>query len=242
MSVSRAPEDGHIRSENVFRRFSLAQRWEHLILLVCFAILFLTGLPQKYRATTWSQDILSTPDRVKTVQTIHHIFAIVLVLEVLYHLGKAFYLMGKRKLSGNIFPTWNDFKDAWKMIKYLLFLSKEKPAYGKYNFEQKVTYWFLFFGIGIMVVTGLILLFPIFVTRFLPGGVVPAALLAHGTEAIIAMLFVVIWHFYHVHLERLNLSIFTGKLNEEEMQKHHALEYKRLMAQAKNDPKNGGRS
>lgn len=128
------------------------------------------------------------------------------------------------------------------MVKFLLFLSKEKPAFGKYNFEQKVTYWFLFFGIGIMVVTGLILLFPIFVTRFLPGGVVPAALLAHGTEAIVAVVFVVIWHFYHVHLERLNLSIFTGKLNEDEMQEYHALEYKKLMVQAKDEIEPGGKS
>ena len=30
------------------------------------------------------------------------------------------------------------------MIRYLLFLTRKKPAYGKYNFEQKFTYWFLF--------------------------------------------------------------------------------------------------
>lgn len=241
MSVSKILENEHIRSEKVFKRFSFAQRWEHLALLICFAVLFFTGLPQKYRAATWSQDVLSTPERVETIQTIHHIFAYILIMVVWYHLGKGIYLLGKRKLSGDIFPTWKDFKDAWKMVKFLLFLTKEKPAYGKYNFEQKVTYWFLFFGIGIMVVTGLILLFPIFVTRVLPGGVVPAALLAHGTEAVIAMLFVVIWHFFHVHLERLNLSIFTGKLNEEEMQKHHSLEYKRIMAQLEDDHRTGGR-
>lgn len=242
MSASQSPKNTHIHAERIFRRFSLSQRWEHLVLLLCFAILFLTGIPQKYRSTSWSQIILSTPDRVKIIQTIHHIFAIVLILEVLYHLGKGIALLVRRKLPGDIFPTWKDFRDAWKMVKYLLFLSKDKPSYGKYNFEQKVTYWFLFFGIGIMVVTGFVLLFPIFVTRFLPGGVVPAALLAHGTEAIVATIFVAIWHFFHVHLERLNLSIFTGKLNEEEMQKYHSGEYKRLMAQAKNDSEVGGKS
>jgi cytochrome b subunit of formate dehydrogenase len=93
-----------------------------------------------------------------------------------------------------------------------------------------------------MVVTGLILLFPIFVTHFLPGGVIPAALMAHSTEAIVAMIFVVIWHFYHVHLERLNLSIFTGKLNEEEMKKYHALEYNRVMEQTQKETETGGKS
>ena len=231
-----------VHAEHMFKRFTLAQRTEHLILLCCFAILFVTGLPQKYRASDWSHYLLSTPERVKAIQTIHRIAAVVLILEVIYHLGRAISLMVRRNLPGDIFPTWKDLKDAWQMVKYLLFLSKGKPVFGKYNFEQKVTYWFLFFGIGIMVVTGLILLFPIFVTRFLPGGVVPAALLAHGTEAIVAMIFVVIWHFYHVHLERLNLSIFTGKINEEEMQTFHALEYKRLMVQGKNEKDTGGKS
>jgi len=242
MSASIDTKVAPVRSERIIIRFSLVQRLEHLVLLLSFAVLFFTGLPQKYRATEWSQFLLSTPDRVETVQTIHHIAAVVLILEVLYHLGKAISLLVQRKLPGEMFPTWKDLKDAWQMVKYLLFLSKGKPVFGKYNFEQKVTYWFLFFGIGIMVVTGLILLFPIFVTRFLPGGVVPAALLAHGTEAIVAMIFVVIWHFYHVHLERLNLSIFTGKINEEEMQTFHALEYKRLMVQGKNEKDTGGKS
>jgi formate dehydrogenase subunit gamma len=230
-----------VRAEHVFQRFSLAQRWEHLVLLLSFGILLLTGLPQKYRTAPWSQYILSTPERVKAFQTVHHIAAAFLILLVLYHIGKGILLLVRRKLPGDIFPNWQDVKDAWKMVKYLLFLGKEKPVYGKYNFEQKVTYWFLFFGIGIMVVTGLILLFPIFVTRFLPGGIIPAALMAHSTEAIVALIFIVIWHFYHVHLERLNLSIFTGKLNEEEMKKYHALEYKRIMSQASKKKETGGK-
>jgi formate dehydrogenase subunit gamma len=242
MSASIRNEEAPVRAEHVFQRFSLAQRWEHWILLLTFGILFLTGLPQKYRTASWSQYILSTPERVKAVQTIHHIAAAFLILLVLYHLAKGIVLLARRKLPGDIFPNLQDVKDAWKMIKYLLFLSKEKPVYGKYNFEQKVTYWFLFFGIGIMVVTGLILLFPIFVTHFLPGGVIPAALMAHSTEAIVAMIFVVIWHFYHVHLERLNLSIFTGKLNEEEMKKYHTLEYNRVMEQTQTETETGGKS
>jgi len=242
MSASIRNEEAPVRAVHIFRRFSLSQRWEHWILLLSCLILLLTGLPQKYRTASWSQYILSTPDRVKAIQTIHHIAAAFLILLVLYHLGKGVVLLARRKLSGDIFPNLQDLKDAWKMVKFLLFLSKEKPVYGKYNFEQKVTYWFLFFGIGIMVVSGLILLFPIFVTRFLPGGVVPAALMTHSTEAVVAMIFVIIWHFYHVHLERLNLSIFTGKLNEDEMKKYHALEYKRLMAQIQKETETGGKT
>jgi thiosulfate reductase cytochrome b subunit len=82
-----------------------------------------------------------------------------------------------------------------------------------------------------MVVTGFIIWFPVQATSVLPGGVVPAAKLAHSTEAVVAVIFVIIWHFYHVHLERLNLSMFTGRLNEDVMREYHAAEYERLTGQ-----------
>jgi formate dehydrogenase gamma subunit len=165
---------------------------------------------------------------VELVQQIHHIAALVLTAVVVYHLGRAIVLLARRKLPGDMLITGQDVRDAWKMIKYLLFLSKEKPVYGKYNFEQKFTYWFIFFGVGIMVVTGFILWFPETWTRVFPGETIPAARLAHSTEAIVAAVFILIWHLFHVLIERLNLSMFTGWLNAEDMRKYHPLEYQRL--------------
>lgn len=214
--------------ERSFPRFTLAQRWEHAVLILSLVVLLLTGLPQKYRNGSLSQVILSSPERVETMRLIHHVAALALTAEILYHLGRAIYLMARRRLPGDILPSVQDLRDAWKMVRYLLFLSREKPRFGKYNFEQKFTYWFLFFGIGIMAISGFILWFPAAFTRLLPGGVIPAAFLAHSNEAIVATVFVLIWHFYHVHFERLNLSIFTGRLSEAEMQAYHAAEYERL--------------
>lgn len=217
-----------IQTHRIFQRFTIGQRWEHMLLFISFTVLLLTGIPQKYRTTTWSQQILSTPERLDLIQTIHHIAAVVLIIEVIYHLGMAVYLMTKRKLPGDIFITWQDFKDAGKMVAYLLFLKKEKPVFGKYTFEEKVTYWFIFFGVGLMVLSGFVLWFPELITRFLPGGVIPAAKLAHSTEAIVAGIFIVLWHFYHVHLQRLNLSIFSGTISEDDLKTYHALEYEQL--------------
>jgi formate dehydrogenase subunit gamma len=243
MSANRSPTTGsageQVRVERTFPRFDRLQRWQHGLLILSFAILLLTGLPQKYRLTGWSQVVLATPERLEWVQTIHHIAAIVLAFEALLHVGQGLSLLVRRRLSAGIFPTWQDVRDAGQMFRYLLFLTDRKPQFGKYSFEQKFTYWFFFFGIGIMGVTGFIIWFPIFFTRFLPGGIVPAAKLAHSTEAIVAAIFLVIWHFYHVHIQRLNLSIFTGRLNEDDMREHHALEHARL-TNAKPDGPNPG--
>lgn len=217
-----------VRHERTFPRFTAAQRWEHAVLLLSGLVLLLTGLPQKYRDLAISQDLLSTPERVELIRQIHHIAAIVLMLEALYHFVRIVYLMAKRRLPGDLLPTWQDVRDAWHMLQYLLFLRNDKPKFGRYNFEQKVTYWFIFFGILIMGVSGLIIWFPIQFTRFLPGGVVPAAKLAHSTEAIVIAIFIIVWHVYHVHVERMNLSMFTGRLSEEEMRTFHEKEYERL--------------
>jgi formate dehydrogenase gamma subunit len=228
-----------IKIVRTFPRFSISQRWEHAILLVCVAILLLTGLPQKYNTTTWSQAIISSPERLATIQLIHHITALVLTALVIYHLGKAIYQISRRRLPGDMLPSMQDVRDAWNMLLYLLFINKHKPVFGKYNFEQKVTYWFLFFGIGILIVSGFTMWFPEVVTRVLPGGVIPAAIMAHGTEAIVTTIFIVIWHFYHVHFERLNLSIFSGWLNEEDMSTYHSLEYKHVVGETRFDQGSG---
>ncbi len=66
---SSTPVDQGVSIIRTLPRFTLAQRWEHLILLVSVGGLLITGLPQKYRATTWSQQILSTPERVFAIRT-----------------------------------------------------------------------------------------------------------------------------------------------------------------------------
>ena len=51
------------RREHTFLRFTLGQRWEHAILLLSGLVLLLTGLPQKYREFSISQDLLSPRNR-----------------------------------------------------------------------------------------------------------------------------------------------------------------------------------
>lgn len=220
------------RQERSFLRFTVGQRWEHAILLLSGLVLLLTGLPQKYREFSLSQDLLSTPEQIFLIRQVHHIAAIVLSLLVMYHVGRILVLMSRRRLPGDLLPTMQDLRDAWHMLQYLLFLRKDKPRFGRYNFEQKVTYWVVFFSVAIMGISGLIIWFPVQMTQVLPGGVVPAAKLAHSTESVALAIFIVIWHIYHVHIERLNLSMFTGRLSEEELRTFHEKEYQRLANQS----------
>jgi mono/diheme cytochrome c family protein len=81
-----------------------------------------------------------------------------------------------------------------------------------------------------MGITGFMLWNPIATTRILPGSLVPAAKLAHSLEALLAVLAILIWHVYAVHLRHFNKSIFTGDLTEEEMEDEHPKTLARIKA------------
>jgi cytochrome b subunit of formate dehydrogenase len=98
-------------------------------------------------------------------------------------------LLTQRKMSLAMFPRRKTVGCGW-MIKYL-FLTNRKP---RVQLRAEVTYWFLFFGLGIMVITGFILWFPFKrptpFWRHRTGGQVGAQ--HRATPGI----FVVIWHLY----------------------------------------------
>jgi mono/diheme cytochrome c family protein len=75
-----------------------------------------------------------------------------------------------------------------------------------------------------MVITGFMMWNPIATTRFLPGEFIPAAKTAHGGEATLAVLAIILWHLYNVLMRTRNKSMFNGYLSEEEMLAEHPLE------------------
>jgi mono/diheme cytochrome c family protein len=72
--------------------------------------------------------------------------------------------------------------------------------------------------------TGFMMWNPITTAIYLPGEAIPAAKAAHGGEAILAVLAIIIWHMYHVHVKRFNKSMFTGKITRQEMEEEHPAE------------------
>ena len=76
-------------------------------------------------------------------------------------------------------------------------------------------------------------MYPVLVTKLLPGWVVPAALVAHSDEAMLALLWIFMVHIFFNHFAPgvfpVNTSIFTGKVARERYQEEHSLEYERLV-------------
>jgi formate dehydrogenase subunit gamma len=217
-------------------RFVLSQRIEHILLMISFSMLCLTGLPQRYIGAGWAQGILGVFGGLQAARTIHHFFAIMLIAETLYHaIIIACELIFARPRRIGMLPRWQDVRDGFASVGYLLGLRKDKPRYDRFDFKQKVEYWAMIWGTVVMGLSGLILLFPIEATRFLPGVFLPAAKVVHSYEAVLAFLAIITWHFYNSHLAEGAFpmdafSIFTGKTTLKRMEEEHPLEYERLAA------------
>ena len=211
-----------------YLRFTVAHRIEHWVQLTAFVALALTGLPQRYDGAWLSLRLMGLLGGIEVVRIIHRVFATILMLAVVYH----FAAMGYRKLvlrePRAMIPDLADLKAAGRSVFHAVGLHPEAPRQGRFTWEEKVEYWALMWGTGIMVLTGFFLWNPIATTAILPGEFVPAARVAHSAEALLAVLAVLVWHVYHVHLRHFNKSIYGGYLSRKEMEEYHPLELEAL--------------
>ncbi len=205
-------------------RFSLVDRGQHLLMLLSFTTLAITGLVQKYALSSVSVFVVRAWGGIENIRTTHHAAAIVLMLVAVFHvleLGYKSYVMGA---GLTMLPGLQDVKDAWLGLSYNLGLQKTRPQMGRYTFEEKAEYWALVWGVVIMGFTGFMMWNPLATVKIFPGDFIPAAKVAHGSEALLAVLAIIVWHMYGVHLRRFNRSMWTGNLTEDEMLHEHPLE------------------
>jgi formate dehydrogenase gamma subunit len=215
-------------NEKYYERFNLSQRIEHWILVLSFTVLAVTGLPQKFAGDGWAETIIALLGGIETTRLLHHFAAAILLVEAAYHALVIGYKMFVLRVRWTMFPGMQDVQDAIAAVRYNLGLSANPPEYDRYSFAEKAEYWALIWGTAIMAFTGFMLWNPLTTTRFFQGDVIPAAKAAHGAEAILAVLAIVVWHVYNVHVKLFNKSMLIGKMSEREMQEEHALELARM--------------
>jgi formate dehydrogenase gamma subunit len=218
--------DGSIR----IQRFSLKERIQHFILIFSFTTLGFTGLMQTFSAwfpIAWVINVLF--GGVDTLRVIHHLAAIVFIIQTVLHgFDILMYWFVKREI-GSMMPAWSDLMGLIGMLKYNLGLANSRPEFDRFSVEEKLEYWALWWGAIIMGLTGIFQWYPSLVTQILPGMVIPMARLVHMLEAILAVLAIAIWHSYHTMIKERNLSIFTGHMTQHEMEENHPLEYHRIL-------------
>lgn len=223
-------------SEKRYVRFELARRIEHAVLVLSFSILGLTGLIQKYALSDISEFLIRAMGGIEGTRIIHRVAAAIFMIEVVYHLIVLGYKLYIQRVEASMLPGFKDVRDVIQFVGYNLGLTKDHPKMGRFNFAEKAEYWAMIWGAVAMGLTGLMLWNPISTANMLPGEFIPAAKAAHGLEAVLAVLAIILWHFYNVHIKMWNWAMFNGTLSEKEMEEEHAMELEAARAGKKPTP------
>ncbi|MGE0040009.1 MAG: formate dehydrogenase subunit gamma [Vicinamibacterales bacterium] len=210
-------------------RFSRAQRAEHFAVMIVFTALCLTGLPQKYFQSAIAVWLIQGMGGIEVVRMVHRAMGVLFTLMTIFHVAKVVRgaLSGRMRLT--LVVDRQDFVDAMTTLKYYLGLSNVQARFGRFDYRQKFEYWGMIMGSVIVIVTGIVLLYPITVATWLPAQLIPAAKAAHSGEGLLAFLTIIVWHIYNAHLSPdvfpFDPAIFTGTISRRRMQHEHPLEY-----------------
>lgn len=219
--------------EPEFQRFNLNIRIQHIVLFTSVLILIFTGLPLKFYQAGLSNFLMGLYGGIDNSRFLHRIGATGLILVGLYHLiFIGFFRSGRRELR-ELLPRFKDFKDFFRMIRFFLGKESSKPRFGRFSYIEKFDYWAVWWGMLIMIFSGLVLWFNVLSMRLLPKFVLDIANEAHSDEGLLATLAIIIWHFYNVHLNPkvfpMSWTWWTGKISREDMQEHHPLELEKIL-------------
>jgi len=206
------------------RRFAVSARVQHFVVLVCFAGLVVTGFPQKYSHANWAKGMVLIFGGVERMRYMHHVFGATMGVHLVWHLLELVWIHFVQRRPLTMMPVLKDLFDFVNQVRFNLGLRRHEPRMDRYTFAEKLEYLALVWGTVVMVGTGLILLFPIHFAAILPGEVIPAAKAAHAGEALLALLAILTWHFYFVHIRVWNPSIFTGRLAHKVYEEEHPIE------------------
>ena len=242
-----------------FTRFLPFERFLHFLVVTSFLLLVITGMPLKFYYTGWAKVMFNIIGGAETARAFHRLGAIVTFcyfgLHVASLIGRSWRgranihdpKTGKLSLKrfwqvvfgpDSMMPTLQDWRDFVAHNKWF-FGKGPKPEFDRWTYWEKFDYFAVFWGVAIIGASGLIMWFPTFFTRFMPGWIINVALIVHSDEALLAAGFIFSIHFFNTHfrIEKFPMDtvIFSGRVSKNEMLHERRRWYERLVAAGRLD-------
>src|SRR3970282_2159626 len=213
-------------------------------MIVSFISLALTGMSLKFSYTGWAVFLSHFFGGFESAGYIHRFAAVIMVSVFIIHLVDVVRTRKKELLSwkelifgpNSMMFNKKDLKDFIASMKWLIGKG-ERPSYGRWTYWEKFDYFAVFWGIFVIGSTGLVLWFPVFFTRFLPGWFINVATIIHSDEALLATGFIFTVHFFNTHLRPekfpMDITVFTGRMSLAELKRDKPREYEALVTAGK---------
>ena len=223
------------------RRFTAAQRLTHLFVIVSFLSLAATGMLLKFSTMPWANWLANALGGVRNAGNIHRAAAVLTFFYFAFHLTWLAVFKHKRRLTllqlifgpNSMMFNKKDIFDFWATMKWF-FGAGPRPNYGRFTYWEKFDYLAVFWGVAVIGATGLMLWFPEFFTKFIPGWLLNVATIIHSDEALLAVGFIFTVHFFNTHLRPeafpMDTVVFTGLTPLEEFKHDRPREYEELRA------------
>ena len=221
------------------RRFTKSQRLTHLFVILSFIMLALTGMILKFAGMGWANFLSKLIGGVHVAGVIHRIGALITFGYFIFHIVSLIRTKIKHRISmgklifgkNSMMFSKQDINDFRATVKWF-FGSGSHPKYGRWTYWEKFDYFAVFWGVAIIGFTGLILWFPEFFTRVMPGKLINVAMIIHSDEALLAVGFIFTVHFFNTHLRPdafpMDLVIFTGTIPFDQYRHERPREYEEL--------------
>ena len=236
MELRAGPPQG----ERQYLRFSRLNRILHVVMIVSFMSLALTGMTLKFSYTAWAAILSRLLGGFETAGYIHRMAAVLMLMIFVLHINdlarrkRREYGSWKALLTGpdTMLPTKRDLKDFAGSLRWFLGMGP-RPRYGRWTYWEKFDYFAVFWGICVIGSTGLMLWFPEFFTLLLPGWTINVATIIHSDEALLAVGFIFTVHFFNTHLRPekfpMDIVVFSGRMPVEEFREDKPAEYEALV-------------
>ncbi len=240
-AVSPLPVEPESREEKYFERFDGYSRFLHLLVIISFLSLAITGMTIKFSGVGVFQALSRLMGGYEVSGFIHRVAAVITFAYFFLHLG---YLIKKKRrrktslrtmLSGEntLWFRKQDIIEFGQTVKWFLGIGP-RPGYGRWTYWEKFDYMAVFWGVMVIGSSGLLLWFPEFFTRLgIPGSWINIATIIHSDEALLATGFIFTVHFFNTHFRPdkfpMDPVIFTGRVSLEEMKEDRPRQYEDLL-------------
>lgn len=207
------------------KRFNILDRGFHLFLILTFLIQTATGFSRLFFPTTWGKNLNAVFGGYDTSLLIHKWVGVLMIWGFIFH---TLYLLTRidwKNLWPSLFgpdsliPTVKDVNHLRQRILWFFGMGP-RSRMGRWAYWEKFDYWAVYWGMPLLAITGIMLMYPIAASRYAPGWTLNIAALLHRAEAILAVSYIFIVHFYVGHLRPssfpMNEAMFAGSISMEE--------------------------